>query len=168
MTIHEFNLQKEEELQKSLEKCCGSKTWIFQMISHLPFNNKEEILMESDRIWNNCTEDDCLEAFQHHPKIGDINSLKEKYNQTKSWAKGEQSGVQEASENILQALSEGNKQYEVKFGFIFIVCATGKSAVEMLALLEQRLHNNYEKEIKIAMQEQGKITKIRLQKLIDS
>jgi 2-oxo-4-hydroxy-4-carboxy-5-ureidoimidazoline decarboxylase len=106
-----------------------------------------------------------LEAFTHHPKIGDAKSLAEKFATTKEWASNEQSGVNEASILTLNKLAEGNKAYEEKFGYIFIVCATGKSASEMLSLLESRITNTPEVEIEIAMREQNKITHLRIDKL---
>jgi 2-oxo-4-hydroxy-4-carboxy-5-ureidoimidazoline decarboxylase len=108
-----------------------------------------------------------LEAFEHHPKIGDINSLKEKYPNTKEWASDEQAGINVASEEVLHAVAKGNEDYEKKFGYIFIVCATGKSAGEMRQILESRLMNNPDEEIQIAAEEQNKITKLRLEKLFE-
>jgi 2-oxo-4-hydroxy-4-carboxy-5-ureidoimidazoline decarboxylase len=108
-----------------------------------------------------------LEAFEQHPKIGDINSLKKQYANTVAWASNEQAGVDAASDEVLQALAKGNDDYERKFGYIFIVCATGKSAGEMLELLQSRLTNDPESEIKIGAEEQNKITKLRLEKLFE-
>lgn len=115
--------------------------------------------------WYECTEEDWKEAFENHPQIGDIDSLKEKFASTAEWAAGEQSGVTESTQEVLQNLAEGNKLYKEKFGYIFIVCATGKSADEMLSMLEERLPNTPEEEIEIAAEEQNKITKIRLEKI---
>jgi 2-oxo-4-hydroxy-4-carboxy-5-ureidoimidazoline decarboxylase len=124
------------------------------------------LLQTAEEIWYSCKEDDWKEAFTHHPKIGDIDSLKEKFTSTAQWASGEQSGVNVAAQDILEALVTGNNMYEKKFGYIFIVCATGKSAKEMLDLLLARLRNDPQKEIQIAMGEQNKITKLRLEKLL--
>jgi 2-oxo-4-hydroxy-4-carboxy-5-ureidoimidazoline decarboxylase len=110
-------------------------------------------------------EADWQEAFSHHPKIGDIDTLKEKFAATTQWTEGEQASAKEASQQTLQQLAEGNQAYEQRFGYIFIVCATGKSADEMLQLLQQRLYNNPEVEIQIAMEEQLRITRLRLEKL---
>ena len=105
-------------------------------------------------------------AFEAHPKIGDIKSLKAKYASTEALASGEQAGARVAPEAVLQRLKDGNDAYLHKFGFIFIVCATGKSAEQMLELLEQRLPNSREQELRIAAEEQAKITHIRLDKLL--
>jgi 2-oxo-4-hydroxy-4-carboxy-5-ureidoimidazoline decarboxylase len=123
-------------------------------------------LEDAEEQWYECTEADWLEAFTHHPKIGDIDSLKKKFASTATWAAGEQSGAAAASQKVLEDLAKGNDDYEKKFGFIFIVCATGKTAEEMLQLLQDRLPNKKEDELKIAMDEQNKITKLRLEKLI--
>ena len=103
--------------------------------------------------------------FCAHPKIGDVDSLRAKFANTRDWASNEQAGVTEASDSVLQRLSELNREYEAKFGYIFIVCATGKSADEMLAILESRLPNDPTTELRTAAQEQLKITLLRLQKL---
>ena len=107
-----------------------------------------------------------MEAFAHHPKIGDLDSLKKKFASTSLWAAGEQSGVENPENQTITKLATKNEAYENKFGYIFIVCATGKSAEEMLLLLKERLKNNFEEEIAIAMNEQMKITRIRLEKIL--
>jgi 2-oxo-4-hydroxy-4-carboxy-5-ureidoimidazoline decarboxylase len=166
MTLHELNTLAPAPLQEALSRCCGATAWVRQMAAAFPVANKEQLLSEAERIWYACSEKDWLEAFTHHPKIGDIGSLKEKFAATGQWAEGEQSGVRHTSQQVLEALAAGNKTYEDKFGYIFIVCATGKPAEAMLALLEARLHNDPAIELLIAMGEQNKITKIRLEKLI--
>ena len=165
MTIQQFNHLTTHQAKEELFKCCGSSVWAEKLARKIPFNSTEELKRESDKIWNDCSDEDALEAFKHHPKIGDIKSLEKKFASTKQWASGEQAGVNEASQNILQDLANGNEEYEKKFGYIFIVCATGKTATEMLALLQLRLPNSPDKEMKIAMQEQNKITHIRIDKL---
>jgi len=167
MTIQEFNNLPADKTFEELFKCCGSTTWAKQLASKKPFESKTSLLHNSDWIWQNCTVRDGLEAFTHHPKIGDLKSLEKKFASTKDWAGGEQAGVNSATQNTLIALAEGNEAYFKKFGYIFIVCATGKTAEEMLALLNARLTNDTSTEIKIAMGEQNKITHIRLEKLIN-
>ncbi len=168
MTIQELNCLSAEELREEFFKCCGSTTWAEKLAAKKPFKNKAEILELSDKICANCSTEDGLEAFTHHPKIGDIKSLEKKFASTKEWAGGEQSGVNTAAQETLIALAKGNDDYENKFGYIFIVCATGKTADEMLALLNERLPNDATTEMKIAMNEQNKITHIRLEKLLAS
>ena len=136
------------------------------MVQRFPFQKKEELFAAAEEIWFKLLPNDWLEAFAHHPKIGDVDSLRAKFASTRQWAEGEQAGVNAASEETLQALAEGNAQYESKFGYIFIVCAAGKIAEEMLAILQARMPNDHVTELQIAASEQSKITKIRLEKLL--
>jgi 2-oxo-4-hydroxy-4-carboxy-5-ureidoimidazoline decarboxylase len=166
MTLHELNILPLSQLKEELFKCCGSTTWVEKMLPFFPADDIVELLNDAEEQWYACAEADWLQAFTHHPKIGDIASLKKKFASTAQWAGNEQGAVHNASDDTLNALAKGNEDYEQKFGFIFIVCATGKSADEMLALLQQRLPNSRADEIKIAMEEQNKITQLRLQKLL--
>lgn len=109
--------------------------------------------------------DDWLEAFSHHPRIGDAASLRQRFGaRSGAWSEGEQSAAAGADDAVLAALADANRRYEQRFGYVFIVCATGKSAEEMLALLEARLGNPAEQELAIAAAEQRKITRLRLEK----
>ncbi len=165
MTIANFDHLPVDQKREQLQKCCGSKIWIDKMLLAPPAEDLVDLLETAEEKWYECSEKDWLEAFEHHPKIGDINSLKKKYSSTVAWASNEQAGVSMASDEILEALSKGNDDYEKKFGYMFIVCATGKSADEMLKILQSRLPNNPEVEITMAAEEQNKITKLRLEKL---
>ena len=166
MTIEELNKLQEPKLMVKLLQCCGSSTWMTQLIRLMPFMSLEDLLTKSDQAWQKTDEKDWLEAFSHHPKIGDLKSLEQKFASTKVFAQGEQSSVSTARHETLEQLAEGNSLYEKKFGFIFIVFATGKSAEEMLVILNQRISNDRSTELRIAAGEQQKITKLRLQKLI--
>jgi 2-oxo-4-hydroxy-4-carboxy-5-ureidoimidazoline decarboxylase len=165
MSIAESDHLNIEEKKALLQQCCGSSAWVNNMIAAPPAEDLVDLLQIAEEQWYACQEADWREAFSHHPKIGDIDALKEKFAATAQWAEGEQGGVKQASEQTLQQLAAGNQAYEQKFGYIFIVCATGRSADEMLQLLNQRLYNNPEVEIQIAMEQQLKITKLRLEKL---
>lgn len=167
MTLHQLNILPKEQLEEELFKCCGSTAWVNKMLPFFPAEDLIEILEDAEEQWYQCSEEDWLEAFTHHPKIGDVESLKKKFASTATWASGEQSGAAAASQQTMEALAKGNDDYEHKFGYIFIVCATGKSAAEMLQLLQQRLPNNPSEEIKIAADEQNKITKLRIEKLLN-
>lgn len=163
MSLEKINMLSYEEAYKALSGCCGSDSWVRKMINGRPFKSKYETIEISDAIWNSLNETDWLEAFEHHPVIGDLNSLKEKYSSSRFHAENEQAGVNEASVLTIKELSKFNADYLKKFGYIFIVCATGKSADEMLAIIKERISNDPETEIKIAMKEQSKITKLRLE-----
>jgi len=168
MTIEQLNQLDQKSLKEALEKCCGANKWIDMMAAQQPYKNQQSLMILADQLWYRfCMEADWKEAFEHHPEIGDLNSLEKKFASTSDWAGQEQSGVNTAKKEILVRLAEGNKAYKKKFGFIFIVCATGKSATEMTELLEARLPNDLEYELNIAMEEQAKITKIRLNKLLE-
>ncbi len=168
MNIEELNKLDEVGLKVILSNCCGASAWVNKMSKAFPIKDEETLLKKAEEIWYCCDEKDWREAFTHHPKIGDLKTLQEKFAATRKWAEGEQSAVKDSSLEVVEALATGNKLYEEKFGYIFIVCATGKLADEMLQLLQSRLTNRPEDEIKIAMEEQNKITKLRLQKLLTS
>lgn len=161
MTIAEFDHLEITEKKALLHSCCGSNTWVNNVLAALPAEDLVDLLEIAEEQWYLCHEADWKEAFTHHPKIGDIETLRKKFAATES----EQEAVLGASEQTLQQLADSNQAYEQRFGYIFIVCATGKSANEMLQLLQQRSYNNPEVEIDIAMEEQLKITQLRLEKL---
>ncbi|MDQ3193801.1 MAG: 2-oxo-4-hydroxy-4-carboxy-5-ureidoimidazoline decarboxylase [Bacteroidota bacterium] len=166
MDLQRLNKLGKEEAAEIFFKCCGTRKWINEMVEARPFRTNHHIFESAEKILKALDEKECLEAFQHHPKIGDINSLKEKYTSTKQLAENEQSGVNDASMEVLEELSILNHEYEKKFGYIFIICASGKTADEMLAIIKNRINNDAAAEIKIAMKEQNKITKLRMEKLL--
>ncbi len=166
MTIDHLNELDPTEASAECTRCCGSSRWVREMISRRPFDSRDELFLKADIVWQSLTESDWKEAFTHHPKIGDVESLRKKFAGTATWASGEQSGAMSAPEETLKQLAEGNSLYEEKFGYIFIVCATGKSAGEMLGILRSRLPNSPDDEIHIAADEQEKITRLRLEKLL--
>jgi 5-hydroxyisourate hydrolase / 2-oxo-4-hydroxy-4-carboxy-5-ureidoimidazoline decarboxylase len=161
MNLSTFNTLNKETASKHLFDCCGSIKWVSAMMSHFPFTSEKQLVDVSAQLWyDECDETDWRESFTHHPKIGDVQSLTEKF------AGKEQAGVAVATSETIEALAKANTDYESKNGFIFIVCATGKSASEMLQLLLDRLKNSPEEELHIAMGEQQKITIIRFKKLL--
>ena len=165
--ITEFNHLSKQEASNHLMKCCTSDTWVERMLNFRPYKNRQHIKELADNAWLELQESDYLQAFEGHPKIGDVNSLREKYSNTKELASGEQGSVNTASEDVLMKLSEKNTEYFDKFGFIFIVCATGKSASEMLAILCERMPNDRKTELINAAEEQRKIFQLRLTKLFE-
>lgn len=168
MSIEKLNSLEKNTLKEEFLKCCGSNNWAENLVNEFPFESEQELFSKSDNVWNSLNKNDYLEAFSQHPKIGDINSLAKKFANTKGWAENEQSGVNSANQQVIEELAEYNDIYDKRFGYIFIVCATGKSAQEMLDILKSRVDNDAEKELKIASEEQNKITKIRLEKLLKS
>jgi 2-oxo-4-hydroxy-4-carboxy-5-ureidoimidazoline decarboxylase len=155
------------EARGELLRCCGSSRWAEAMIARRPFPSVAALLEAADAVWWGLEPADWREAFAHHPKIGDKEALRARFASTREWASGEQAGVGAASEEVLTALAEGNSAYESRFGYIFIVCATGKTAPEMLALLRERLPHDPQDELRIAAGEQAKITGLRLERLLE-
>ena len=164
--IETLNSLTRPELDAQLERCCASRRWIAQTGARRPYRDEPHLLRVAQNVWWSLDEADWREAFAGHPRIGDAASLKAKYANTEKWAHAEQSGVQRANAVTIQRLSETNRAYEEKFGYIFIVCATGKSADEMLAILERRLESSLPEELRVAAGEQWKITELRLKKLV--
>jgi 2-oxo-4-hydroxy-4-carboxy-5-ureidoimidazoline decarboxylase len=149
-----------ETARAQFRRCCDSSKWIHRMEQARPFSDVAELEAITDRIWASCSREDWLEAFFAHPGIGDQPENR--------WSRQEQSGVAETALPVLEALAVANRVYEGRFGFTFIVCATGKSAGEMLALLQQRLCNSAEDEIQNAAEQQRLILQLRLRKLLST
>ncbi len=152
----------EEEARALLRACCGSATWVERMLARRPFGSREAALAAAREEWFALDPEDWREAFGHHPRIGDREALRRKFASARALSKREQSGVNHASEDVLTALMDGNRRYETRFGYIFIVYATGKTAEEMLDLLRARLPNDPDEEIRIAAEEHAKICALRL------
>lgn len=132
------------------------------MLGRRPFAGQDAALAAARDEWFRLSPDDWRDAFSHHPKIGDGESLRARFPLTHQLSAREQASVADAGDAVLDSLADGNERYQQKFGYIFIVCATGKRADEMLALLEARLPNDPETEIRIAAEEQARITAMRL------
>lgn len=138
------------------------------MTSVRPFSSLDDLLAKADSVWRSLSEEDWLEAFRAHPKIGEQNAAAAQSEQARNWSSQEQSGIARTAIETRAALAAGNQEYEKRFGFIFIVCATGKTSEEMLAILHSRLHSDPETELPVAAEEQRKITRLRLGKLLES
>ena len=168
-TTHDLawlNALAPERAREDLLKCCGATRWATALEQRRPYANLEELLTQANEIWWTLEPNDWLEAFRSHPKIGEKKAANTVSAQSKQWSAQEQQGVQHAGAETIDKLARLNRDYEQKFGFIFIVCATGKSSDEILSLLEQRLENDAVAELRIAAAEQAKITELRLRKLI--
>lgn len=163
MTLDEFNQQDEAVAVTALYSCCHCMAWAQAMAAARPFADPDQLLAKADALWAGADEAQILEAFSGHARIGDIELLRSRY---AGRATAEQGQVLQASEAEIQALYQLNKAYEEKNGFIFIVCASGKSAAAMLELLQQRSHNSRDRELINGAREQGAITRLRLQQLV--
>lgn len=163
--LDQINSWSEPVARAAFVRCCGSQRWANEMTARRPFLDEDALYAATEEVERGLTRADWLEAFTGHPRIGDAETLRKKFAGTAAWAAGEQAGVAGAPDAVLKALADGNRRYEERFGYVFIICATGKNAAEMLALLEQRLGNDPEEELRVAAAEQAKITRLRLEKL---
>jgi 2-oxo-4-hydroxy-4-carboxy-5-ureidoimidazoline decarboxylase len=161
-----LNALSREAAAEALARCCGAARWVEAMLARRPFASLSALLGAAAEVWAELGPEQMREAFAQHPEIGaNLDELRSKFAVTGDWARAEQAGAARASEATLLALRSGNRAYRARFGYSFIVCATGKSAGEMRDLLEARLGNPPELELGIAAAEQAKITQLRLEKL---
>jgi 2-oxo-4-hydroxy-4-carboxy-5-ureidoimidazoline decarboxylase len=147
-------------------RSCGSRRWAERMVRARPYRDRAQLFAEAEQAWAQLEEPDFLEAFSHHPRIGDVSQMRARFPATVAWSSQEQGGVLGAPEEVLQALAEGNRAYEERFGFLFLICATGQSAAQMLTALQARLSNEPATELRIAAAEQAKIMRLRLERLL--
>ena len=161
-----LNSLSADEAKKALLQCCGSKRWATLMADARPYENLADLITRANEIWSSLDRDDWLEAFRSHPKIGEKKAAESVSAQSSQWSGQEQAGVNTASAETTKPLAALNRAYEQKFGFIFIICASGKTSGEMLAALRERLEHDSTEELPIAAAEQSKITELRLKKLL--
>jgi 2-oxo-4-hydroxy-4-carboxy-5-ureidoimidazoline decarboxylase len=151
------------EAENEIVACCGSRTWARRMVSRRPLSDEAALLAASDQIWRGLSEADWTEAFRSHPRIGESSAEEAMEGRSAEWSAREQSGVATGG-GVKTALADANRDYERRFGRIFIVCATGKSAAEILAILRQRLQNDVITELHEAAEQQRQITRLRLKR----
>lgn len=168
LTIAELDRMTVSDAEAALEACCGSRSWIAGMLARRPFGSLDRVLTASDEAAEEITAADWLEAFAHHPRIGEQRAKASVSAGASAWSRSEQSAASASPEAIKARLAEGNRAYEERFGFIFIICASGRSAAEILDVLEHRLGNDRDGEIGNAAAEQRKITRLRLARLLSS
>jgi 2-oxo-4-hydroxy-4-carboxy-5-ureidoimidazoline decarboxylase len=163
-TLAAWNTAGETEAREEMLACCGSRRWAEAMVALRPIANVFALSEEADRVWNTMQEADWLEAFACHPRIGDRKVSAHAGAQSTAWSRAEQAQTNSASDRVLTEIADGNERYEEQFGFTYIVCATGKSAEEMLAILKRRLASTREAELREAAEQQRQIMQIRLGK----
>ena len=159
-----WNAAGEAAALEAMLACCGSKQWAAAMVLLRPIGSVLELSEAADRAWSTMQEPDWLEAFACHPRIGERKAVVHAGEQSAAWSRDEQSRTWSASDNVREEIAAGNQKYEELFGFTHIVCATGKSAEEMLAILRRRLASNRDAELHEAAEQQRQITQIRLGK----
>jgi 2-oxo-4-hydroxy-4-carboxy-5-ureidoimidazoline decarboxylase len=165
VTLQAFNALPEEKAVEELMRCCGAAAWAQRLAAARPFADTGALRAAAEQAFEALQPADWLQAFAAHPRIGDLAALRQKFAATATWARGEQAAAADAAPETLEGLAEGNRAYEARFGYIFIVCATGVGADAMLAALRARLGNDPATEARVAGEEQRKITRLRLEKL---
>jgi 2-oxo-4-hydroxy-4-carboxy-5-ureidoimidazoline decarboxylase len=161
-----WNALPRDEAEREILACCGSRTWAASIASKRPIQDEASLLAASEAAWQSLRETDWLEVFRSHPRIGETRGEETATAQSSAWSAQEQQKAAAADESVKMALLRGNRDYEQKFGRIFIVCATGKSASEILEILKSRLQNHEATELRQAAEEQRKIMHLRLKKWI--
>jgi 2-oxo-4-hydroxy-4-carboxy-5-ureidoimidazoline decarboxylase len=164
--IDDVNALPAERAADALRACCGSSRWVRTMIARRPFASIDEALAAADDAWAPLGPDDWREAVSHHPRIGEQHSERPQTARAAAWSAGEQAGAGASSEHTRAELAQVNRDYEAKFGHIYIVCAAGKTAEELLAIARRRLQNEPDAELRVAAGEQHQITRLRLRKLL--
>lgn len=169
--LERLNALGRPEAEASLLSCCGSREWARRVADERPFRSPADLGEAADRIWRSLGREDWLEAFAAHPRIGHVAGTgpadRHPNPHSRRWSRREQGRVADASPETLAELAEVNREYEERFGHIFIACATGRSAEELLAQARARLHNDPRSELAIAAEEQRRIIRLRLAKLLD-
>ncbi|MGH7536314.1 MAG: 2-oxo-4-hydroxy-4-carboxy-5-ureidoimidazoline decarboxylase [Gemmatimonadales bacterium] len=165
LTIARLDALPPAEAAEQLRACCGSSRWVEVMLARRPFGSVQALLAAADEAWRATGPADWDEAFAHHPRIGERHAAAPVSAAARAWSAGEQGTAARADAETRAALAEANREYERRFGRIYLVCAAGRSAGELLADIETRLRNDPERERAIAVEEQGKITRLRLRAL---
>jgi OHCU decarboxylase len=151
-----------------LTACCGSSRWVARMLARRPFESRNAVRAAAEEVWRTLTPRDWLEAFMHHPRIGERSAAVAQDETGKSWSAQEQAAVDRSGTDVRALMARVNRDYEQRFGFIYIVCASGRTAEELLEIAQYRLANDPETELRVAAEEQRKIMHLRLEKLLDS
>jgi OHCU decarboxylase len=156
--VARLNSLSRHEAENALQRCCGSRRWVERMLGGLPYASDAALRETAERVWWGLEPHDWLEAFAAHPRIGDRSG--------DDWSRHEQRGVRDAADATRRALEAGNRAYEARFGHIYLVCAAGRGAGDLLSDLRRRLANDPAQELRIAAGEQAKITALRLERLV--
>jgi 2-oxo-4-hydroxy-4-carboxy-5-ureidoimidazoline decarboxylase len=169
-TLARWNEDSFEAAAAQILPCCGSKAWARAIALRRPLRDEAGFMVASDEVWYKLNESDWMEAFSSHPRIGESSARSSSADSAPhgfpslAWAMQEQKQIAEAGDAVKIALAEGNREYERKFGRIFIVCATGRSAADLLEILRRRLQNDAGTELHEAAEQQRQIIQIRLRK----
>lgn len=168
MTAAELSQLSDDALRASLTACSGASHWVEATLASRPWADAATLLAAAERAWQGLTRSQLAEAVAHHPRLGESRAAATLSAQASAWSAGEQAGTRDADERTRAALAQGNRDYEARFGHTFILCASGRSAGEMLAALEARMHHDPATELDVTAVELWKITRLRLEKLLAS
>jgi OHCU decarboxylase len=166
VTLDELNALPDAAAGDVFTACCGAHRWVAAMIARRPFASIDSLIGAANDVWRATTENDWREAFDHHPRIGEARSAAPQDHRATTWSSGEQSRANAADTDVKRQLSVVNAEYEARFGHIYIVCASGRPADELLSVARSRLGNDPDTELRVAAEEQRKITELRLRKLL--
>ena len=164
--IERLNQMAQAQAAKALLDCCVSKKWVEQVLARRPFSDAAGLYDAADDAWATLSRRDWLAAFHAHPAIGGKKAAAKQTATAQRWSAGEQSVAQKASAETLAVLAAANEAYQTTFGHVFLICATGKTSEEILKAIQERLANDPEVELRMAADEQKKITRLRLEKLL--
>ncbi|MGA8143541.1 MAG: allantoicase [Candidatus Acidiferrales bacterium] len=166
--LERVNQLTAERVSKALLDCCGSKAWVEQLVAQRPFANDAQLFDCAERIWKQLDRKEWLRAFRHHPPIGSTRPKSKQSETARQWSAGEQSAATKSAPETLAVLAAANQAYQATFGYVFLICAAGKSGDEILQSVQQRLSNDPETELHVAAEELRKIMRLRLEKLLKS
>lgn len=165
-SLSDLNVLPPHAAEPLLAACCGAPAWVKAMLDRRPFASVDEMLSASDDVCARLSADQWMAAFAHHPRIGEQSAAEPVSDAARRWSEGEQSASASSDDDLRRELSEAQRRYELRFGYIFIICASGRSAAEILGELRARMHNSPYAELRAAGEEQRRITRLRLEKLV--
>jgi len=168
VTLHELNALPTDLAMNAFRSCCGASRWVTGMLAGMPYASRDAVLSTADTVWSKLGADEWREAFSHHPRIGERTRAASQGTPAERWSADEQRDVSAADASVRAQLDEVNRAYEARFGFIYIVCASGRSAEELLVLAYERMENDRDTELRVAAEEQRRITRLRLEKLLST
>ena len=168
VTIAELDSLPRDAATDLLTSCCGSRRWTAAMMARRPFGTRDALLRAADEEWNRLSPNDWVEAFAHHPRIGERRAFAHVDARARRWSESEQSSAASSDDRVKHQLADAQHEYEARFGHIFLICAAGKSSEEILAALRARMINDPKTELRVAAEEQRQITRLRLQDTVDA
>lgn len=167
-TVSELDAMPVDAAANALQSCCGSRAWVSGMLTRRPFGTVHGVLAAAEEVLDTLGDADWLEAFSHHPRLGERRAQAATTEQSRGWSALEQSRMSDSPGDVRAAIADANVEYEARFGYIPIICAMGMTANEILAITRSRLQNSPGDELRIAANEQRKITRLRLERLLEA